>query len=397
MNNSQKLWPVLVPIFILTALLFSTPRVYAGDHAQESTPDQITVLTTNGSVSLQVVIGPQPGISLTTPLTIPLELDLTQMIALSDGDILTSTLNLVGSPDASPVMTTTLDVTLIEVDTELTLETLPAQPISVTETVTGGTVSNTVTVIRNANLRSGPGTDFDVSGSAAAGDELAVIGQNEDGTWLELEDGLWIAASLVEEVNSTDADGPTESQGQDEEESADFPGSVEYTGVGDSVVDLDWEGPGLAMIQHDGDRNFIVETYDALGERMGLLVNTIGYYGGVRPLNFMDDEQAARLVIQADGPWSVLIVPLDYTPVVEVPGTIDFNSDYVVAFEDAPDLLQVDASGATGNFIIYAYGETGRRLLVNDIAPYQGTVIAPANTFLLEIIADGPFTIDVTD
>lgn len=394
MNYPQKLWPVLVPIFTLIALLINTPTVHAVERAQQDSSDQITVLTTNGEITLQVVIDAGPEISLTTPLTIPITLDVSQLIALSDGDVLTSTLDIAGVADSSRALTTTLDVTLVQVDTELTFEAAPTQPISTTDTTTDAPASTTVTVLRDANLRSGPGTDFDVSGNAGPGDELVVIGQNDDGTWFELEDGSWIAASLVEEIEPAEDDAQTE---EDVDELTDIPGSVEYTGVGDSVVDLDWEGPGLAMFQHDGSRNFIVETYDTFGERMDLLINTIGYYGGVRPLNFMNDEQAGRLVIQADGPWSVMIAPIEYTPVVEVPGTIEFNSDYIVGFDDAPDLLMIDATGATGNFIIYAYGETGRRLLVNDIAPYQGTVIAPAGTFLLEIVADGPFTIDVTD
>jgi uncharacterized protein YraI len=57
--------------------------------------------------------------------------------------------------------------------------------------------SNIVTVQSGANLRGGPGTDYAVVGGAAAGDALTVVGQNGDGTWLQLENGAWIAAFLV--------------------------------------------------------------------------------------------------------------------------------------------------------------------------------------------------------
>lgn len=48
----------------------------------------------------------------------------------------------------------------------------------------------------NANLRGGPGTDYQVVGGAAAGQRsegnLAVIGQSADGQWLALADGALI-------------------------------------------------------------------------------------------------------------------------------------------------------------------------------------------------------------
>ncbi len=49
----------------------------------------------------------------------------------------------------------------------------------------------------NANLRSGPGTDYAVIGGAVAGDQLAPVGRNEAGDWLQLASGAWIAAALV--------------------------------------------------------------------------------------------------------------------------------------------------------------------------------------------------------
>lgn len=55
-----------------------------------------------------------------------------------------------------------------------------------------------VTANRNANVRTGPGTGYAVAGSVAAGDELVVVGSNEDGSWLALVNGTWIAAFLVD-------------------------------------------------------------------------------------------------------------------------------------------------------------------------------------------------------
>lgn len=67
-----------------------------------------------------------------------------------------------------------------------------------------------ITVLRNANLRAGPGTTFAVVGRARTGDKFTVVGQNAAGDWLELADGKWIAAFLVRiETSPTPAAPPT--------------------------------------------------------------------------------------------------------------------------------------------------------------------------------------------
>lgn len=50
----------------------------------------------------------------------------------------------------------------------------------------------------NANLRGGPGTHYPVVGGVKAGDALDIAARNEAGDWLQLRDGKWIAAFLVD-------------------------------------------------------------------------------------------------------------------------------------------------------------------------------------------------------
>lgn len=69
-------------------------------------------------------------------------------------------------------------------------------PISTpAEPVPGQTVANTP-----ANLRAGPGIEFDVIGSAAVGEVLDVVAQDSTGEWLKLASGSWIFAVLVDNV-----------------------------------------------------------------------------------------------------------------------------------------------------------------------------------------------------
>lgn len=55
-------------------------------------------------------------------------------------------------------------------------------------------------VVRDANLRAGPGTTFDVVGSASSEDEVEIAGMNSAADWYYLATGEWIAAFLVDEV-----------------------------------------------------------------------------------------------------------------------------------------------------------------------------------------------------
>lgn len=57
------------------------------------------------------------------------------------------------------------------------------------------------TVLQPANLRSGPGTDYPVVGSRAAGESVDVVAADPAAEWLLLAEGAWIAAFLVEPVS----------------------------------------------------------------------------------------------------------------------------------------------------------------------------------------------------
>jgi hypothetical protein len=50
---------------------------------------------------------------------------------------------------------------------------------------------------RLANIRSGPGIAYSVLRVAKPGEKLELLQKSEDGKWLMLADGTWIAAFLV--------------------------------------------------------------------------------------------------------------------------------------------------------------------------------------------------------
>lgn len=54
---------------------------------------------------------------------------------------------------------------------------------------------------QSVNVRQGPGTDFDVAGSVIPGTTVVILGQNDDGTWqnIQLEGGTqgWVSTALL--------------------------------------------------------------------------------------------------------------------------------------------------------------------------------------------------------
>jgi hypothetical protein len=174
------------------------------------------------------------------------------------------------------------------------------------------------------------------------------------------------------------------------------PEPIVISGSGDDVVDIDkWSGPAILRITYHGGSNFVVWNYGTDGEKIDLLVNTIGSYEGTRPLDFMDDEFTTRFQIESSGQWEITILPFIEIRTEQVPSTFIGRGDDVIYLNGEPDLLRIDASTAKSNFVIWGFGNR-IDLLVNEIAPYDGVVIAGSDIFVLVIEAEGDWSIEVT-
>ena len=75
--------------------------------------------------------------------------------------------------------------------------TVTPQPTATPEPLPPAAVTNTT-----SNLRRGPGTDFPLAGQLAPGALVRPVARNSDGTWLQLDSGVWIWAQLVDHVPS---------------------------------------------------------------------------------------------------------------------------------------------------------------------------------------------------
>ena len=176
-----------------------------------------------------------------------------------------------------------------------------------------------------------------------------------------------------------------------------IPTPILLSGTGSTVVDLaKWDVGALAHITHDGGGNFAIWSYGEDGNRIDLLVNTIGNYKGTVPLDFGTDEQTTRFEITARGSWTIEVAPLETMRREMIPGImIGEGDDVLFMVSDDPDLLTAKADGWRGNFAVWAYGDR-RSLLVNEIAPYEGTVVVPRDALVLVVQAAGPWELEVT-
>jgi len=63
-------------------------------------------------------------------------------------------------------------------------------------------------VTQDANLRSGPGVSFSILGVVLGGRMVNVSGQSIDARWLQLDNGVWIAASLIQRTTTAPSQRP---------------------------------------------------------------------------------------------------------------------------------------------------------------------------------------------
>lgn len=98
---------------------------------------------------------------------------------------------IVNPPSATAVQINTA----IPTSTDIPTSTLTSSPTSTNILPTTVTPNASFTVLRNANIRSGPGTDFTIVDGVSSGEELLVYGKNETGTWLLIDNlnSYWIS------------------------------------------------------------------------------------------------------------------------------------------------------------------------------------------------------------
>ncbi|WP_193769116.1 O-antigen ligase family protein [Metasolibacillus meyeri] len=165
--------------------------------------------------------------------------------------------------------------------------------------------------------------------------------------------------------------------------------ALKLSGSGDSVTKSFTLEDGFVIVNstHSGGRNFVLTLYDANGNRVDMLVNTIGGYKGAQAIAIEAGEY--KYEVKADGAWTVNMsqeVPSDVPP----QGTAKGHGDSVVFMEIKSGSYTVQAThDGSRNFVIRANGST---LLFNEIGSYKGSKIQQVGDtaiYFFSINADG--------
>ncbi|MEU7696591.1 MULTISPECIES: hypothetical protein [Microbispora] len=166
-----------------------------------------------------------------------------------------------------------------------------------------------------------------------------------------------------------------------------------YSGAGAKVLKLrksDWTAVWLVTLTHRGGSNFIVSPLDPGGAEQGAIVNEIGDYKGSVLLNEDDGKDTAALKIQADGAWTIVLKPLSMARVWSGGSLTGRGDEVAIIAPPSVGLTTVNARhSGSANFIVEAWTETSRELIVNEIGSWHGEVPLPSGTILVTIKADG--------
>lgn len=198
----------------------------------------------------------------------------------------------------------------------------PTETLSPTPTLTP-TVVGIVRAVQPINVREGPGTNFDILTALPAGTGVQIIGQNGDGSWLNIrmDDGRegWMSAQFIR-VEPSSTPFPTRTPSPDltalalgtplptailgggsvtptppEQVRTSTPPDAESTAEAEAETTADSVLPGVPVINNDS----VNQTATALA-------------GGLVP---PDDE--AESTDEADGDRVITVVPQDVTPGAE--------------------------------------------------------------------------------
>ena len=178
-----------------------------------------------------------------------------------------------------------------------------------------------------------------------------------------------------------------------------LPEPILLTGSGDDIVDF--ENPfEFAIVKITGNassRHFAIINYGSDGTKYDLLVNTTDSYEGIRPLDFYQDQHTTRFEVTATGEWSIEILPIIEARDLTVPGTVDGSGDDVIRLSGKdPDIANITGNAGSRHFAVIGYANF-RDLLVNTTDPYDGRIVIDSDTFILEIIASGEWSITIED
>jgi len=230
---------------------------------------------------------------------------------------------------------------------------------------------------------------FGSNDNAEEATDTTTTSGSEETTTTEAE-----TTTTVEDTTTTTEPETTTTQAETTTTTGLPPVLAEGSGSGDDVVEFSIIDTAAAVtFTHDGSSTFSVWDLGEGYQQMDLLVNTIGPYTGTRPLQWR--EATVGFEIAADGDWSYLIVPMEVSRHEDCP--FDGEGDDVIIVNDykkGGSPADITFDGDT-NFSIWTWGFAAPDLIVNELGPYEGTVLVADTMITWDITANGgAWTVD---
>lgn len=174
-----------------------------------------------------------------------------------------------------------------------------------------------------------------------------------------------------------------------------------YNGSGDDFIVIEKPDKGMpALLVVKGNsraRHFSITSYDENRDYVDLLVNTTESYYGLVAIDLPNHTQTKYLEISAEGSWTIDVYHIGSAPKISIGNPVSESGDYVLWIEDEPVIAEITGNSSERHFSIISYDIYGNYgdLLVNTTSRYFGRVMIPKDTLLLNISAEGNWSIDL--
>ena len=174
---------------------------------------------------------------------------------------------------------------------------------------------------------------------------------------------------------------------------------MDVSGTGDKIIDLPKHDTGIVHITgNKGNGYFGVKTFDKNNKQIDSIVSTTDPYDGYRLFDNYWNPEATRLQVSAFGTWTIDILAISAIRHETIPGKIIGNGDDLVYVSGGiPDIATVSGNANSHYFGVIGHrGDATHDSLVSVTDPYKGEVMLNTDTVILEILAYGPWEIDIT-
>lgn len=223
----------------------------------------------------------------------------------------------------------------------------------------------------------------------------------------EAEEKAKLEAEQQAEEEKQRAEELAQEEAEREAEAARTPEPISLSGTSQQATDPFELESGLAILNmtHQGDANFIVDLLDKNGASVSPMgaANEIGPFEGSIALQTSAGEHL--LDVQANGPWTI---DIEQPRPSNAPETRSFSGNSKTAtslFELSGGLKKFDMTHqGDANFIVDLLDENGASVsmmgLVNEIGPFDGSKalsVPDDGIYLLQVEANGPWTIEITE